>query len=119
MSIAQGVSPERGDDSGLTPLVGNVSASSRCSSGSILFFDGAGVARALRARLTACLCYFAPMRGLSNSAGIRPRVRYILVHPIAEALRTSYFIFRTSQAPAWGRNNIGRGVSPERGVTRG
>ena len=23
-----------------------------------------------------CLCYFAPMRGLSNSGGIRPRVRY-------------------------------------------
>ena len=57
MSIAQGVSPERGDDLGLTPLVGNMSASSLRSSGSILFFlmESRGRAR------TACTLDHLPM----------------------------------------------------------
>ena len=60
--------------SGLTPLVGIVSASSRRSSGSILFFRSAGVARALRARLTTCLCYFAPQGGL-GVGNVKSKIR--------------------------------------------
>ncbi len=51
-------------DSGLTPLVGLCRPPRFARRALYYFIRLAGVARALRARLTACLCYFAPQGGL-------------------------------------------------------
>ena len=94
----------------------HLSASSLRTSGSGVFFFRAGASLSRRRAQpedgTPLPMLFRPTRGLSNSAGVRPRVRYILVHPVAEALRTSYFVFHISYftSPPVERNNIGRGV---------
>ena len=70
----RGVNPESLPAPGSRPalytsvgLVVNANAPTPRARGCFLSFS-----RGLR----PCLSYFAPMRGLSNSAGIRPRVRY-------------------------------------------
>ena len=72
--LTRGVNPESLPAPGLRPalytsvgLVVNANAPTPRARGCFLSFS-----RGLR----PCLSYFAPMRGLSNSSGIRPRVRY-------------------------------------------
>jgi len=72
--LTRGVNPESLPAPGLRPalytsvgLVVNANAPTPRARGCFLSFS-----RGLR----PCLSYFAPIRGLSNSAGIRPRVRY-------------------------------------------
>ena len=65
----RGVNPETRLAPGLRPTL-------YPSVGLVATLLGLGLFLSTCRGLRPCLSYFAPMRGLSNSAGIRPRVRY-------------------------------------------